>query len=69
MKDEVDFSQCTDYDAVKAAIDDWIDYYNEERYQWQLAKLSPNEYYQYVTTGTYPLTIQPDETGTLSPNP
>lgn len=36
-------------------IDDWIEYYNNERYQWQLAKLSPNEYYQYITTGVYPL--------------
>ena len=26
-----------------------------ERYQWQLAKLSPNEYYEYLTTGVYPL--------------
>ncbi len=25
------------------------------RYQWQLAKLSPNEYYGYITTGIYPL--------------
>ena len=36
-------------------IDDWLDYYNNERYQWQLAKLSPNEYYGYITTGIYPL--------------
>jgi hypothetical protein len=32
-----------------------MDYYNNERYQWQLAKLSPNEYYEYITTGVYPL--------------
>ncbi|WP_367614333.1 hypothetical protein [Allobaculum sp. Allo2] len=30
-------------------------YYNEERYQWDLAKLSPDEFYKYVTTGRYPL--------------
>ncbi|CAH0541088.1 hypothetical protein, partial [Oscillospiraceae bacterium] len=23
-------------------------------YQWDLAKLSPNEYYRYLTTGSYP---------------
>jgi transposase InsO family protein len=55
MKDEIDISECTKYREVKSVIDDWIDYYNNERYQWQLAKLSPNEYYQYITTGIYPL--------------
>ena len=55
MKDEIDISECKKYREVKAIIDDWIDYYNNERYQWQLAKLSPNQYYQYLTTGLYPL--------------
>lgn len=55
MKDEIDISQCTNYEDVKVIIDDWIDYYNTERYQWNLARLSPNEYYQYITTGVYPL--------------
>ena len=55
MKDEIDVSQCTKYREVKRIIDDWLDYYNNERYQWQLAKLSPNEYYGYITTGIYPL--------------
>ena len=55
MKDEIDVSQCSKYREVKTIIDDWMDYYNNERYQWQLAKLSPNEYYGYMTTGIYPL--------------
>jgi len=55
MKDEIDVSGCTKYREVKRIIDDWMDYYNNERYQWQLAKLSPNEYEQYVMTGIYPL--------------
>lgn len=55
MKDEIDISGCKKFREVKAVIDDWIEYYNNERYQWQLAKLSPNEYYQYITTGVYPL--------------
>ncbi|MFV0618913.1 IS3 family transposase, partial [Megasphaera sp. WILCCON 0056] len=29
------------FEEVKAIIDDYIDYYNNERYQWHLAKLSP----------------------------
>ena len=55
MKDEIDVSGCTKYREVKAIIDDWMNYYNRERYQWQLAKLSPDEYYGYITTGIYPL--------------
>ena len=57
MKDEIDISWCTTYDETKQVISDWADYYNEERYQWDLAKLAPTEYYQYLTTGIYPLTI------------
>ena len=55
MKDEIDLSKCKTFDDVKAMIDDWIDYYNDERYQWDLAKLSPTEYYKYITTGEYPI--------------
>ena len=55
MKDEIDLSKCKEFSEVKAIIDDWMDYYNNERYQWKLAKLSPNEYYEYITTGIYPL--------------
>ena len=55
MKDEIDVSQCVSFSEVSNIIDDWMDYYNNERYQWDLAKLSPNEYYSYITTGIYPL--------------
>lgn len=55
MKDEVDLSECKTFREVKKQIDNWMDYYNNHRYQWQLEKLSPNEYYNYITTGNYPL--------------
>ena len=58
MKDELDFTGCTRFDEVKLIIDDWMDYYNNDRYQWQLAKLSPNEYYNYIITGNYPIPVQ-----------
>lgn len=38
---------------VRKSIDDWIDYYNNDKYQWDLAKLSPNEYDHYLTIGEY----------------
>lgn len=59
MKDEIDLSDCETFDQVKAIIDDWIDYYNNDRYQWQLAKLSPNEFYRYLVSGVYPLLGRP----------
>ena len=59
MKDHIKdkLASATDYSEVKAIVDDYMDYYNNERYQWHLAKLSPNEYYKFVTTGEYPLDI------------
>jgi putative transposase len=55
MKDEIDLSNCKTFNDVKIIIDDWIEYYNNDRYQWELAKLSPAEYYKYIKTGEYPL--------------
>lgn len=57
MKDDIDISGCTCFDEVKTIIDDYIDYYNTERYQWDLAKLSPDEFYSFISTGVYPLNI------------
>mgnify|MGYP003983642689 CR=1 FL=1 len=59
MKDEIDLPKCKSFEELKTEIDDYMDYYNNERYQWGLAKLSPNQYAQYLETGTHPLsTIQ-----------
>jgi len=59
MKDEITYElakkEC--FSQVKVLIDDWMDYYNNERYQWSLDKLSPREYYRFVTTGIYPLQV------------
>ena len=57
MKDEIryEIAMMKTFDEVKAKIDDWIDYYNNDRYQWELSKLSPREFYQYTITGIYPL--------------
>ena len=66
MKDEIKYeiAMMKTFDEVKAKIDDWIEYYNNDRYQWDLVKLSPKEYYGYVTTGIYPL-----KTWGSAPNP
>lgn len=57
MKDEIDLTGCEAFDDIYCTISDWADYYNHDRYQWDLAKLAPCEYYRYLTTGIYPLSI------------
>jgi len=58
MKDEIHVLPNSDsHTNVVRKVNDWVDYYNNDRYQWGLAKLSPNEFYQYITTGNYPLPI------------
>lgn len=63
MKDDVAeiIENCDSFQAVNLVIEDWMDYYNTDRYQWELAKLSPKEYYQYLLTGVYPLPGSPPE--------
>lgn len=57
MKDELadKKSSWTNFENVNADINDWMDYYNNDRGQWNLGKLSPNEFYNYITTGINPL--------------
>jgi transposase InsO family protein len=57
MKDEIHIESCGSFEALKAKVDDYMDYYNNDRYQWELAKLSPNQYAEYLRTGEYPVKI------------
>ena len=59
MKDELhDRSKTwTSIEDVRRDIDDWMDYYNNDRYQMGLMKLSPNEFYKLITTGIYPASM------------
>ncbi len=59
MKDSIKdkLKSASDFYEVKTIVDGYIDYYNNKRYQWKLAKLSPNEYYQFCITGEYPIDI------------
>ena len=57
MKDEIHLNSSDGHNVVTQKVLDWIDYYNNERYQWSLAKLSPVEYYRYVMTGEYPIPV------------
>lgn len=60
MKDEINIEICKTFEEVKSLITNYIDYYNNERPQWGLAKLTPVEYYQYSITGIYPYEASSD---------
>ena len=56
MKDELEIRsrKWTSLEEARLHIDDWMDYYNHERYQMGLKKMSPSEYYTFLTEGKYP---------------
>ena len=57
MKDEINdkIIKCKTFPQITKVIIEYMNYYNHYRYQWDLAKLSPAECYEYSTTGIYPL--------------
>ena len=57
MKDEIHIDKCNTFHELKQEVDNYMDYYNNDRYQWDLAKLSPNEYFKYIETGEYPIKV------------
>jgi transposase InsO family protein len=59
MKDEIKVNPSDSHAIISLKIDEWMEYYNNERPQWTLAKLTPKEFYQYTLTGNYPLPIKP----------
>ena len=72
MKDEIAdvLARLDSFRSVQARVDDWIDYYNKDRGQWDLLKLTPTEFYEYLLTGVYPLPVfQEAASGGLPPDP
>ncbi|WP_253286928.1 IS3 family transposase [Virgibacillus sp. MSJ-26] len=56
MKDDMkNLHNLNTFSELQIKIDDYMDYYNNDRYQWNLAKLSPNQYAEFIKTGVYPL--------------
>lgn len=44
MKDEIDYKSCNTFEELQILVDDYIDYYNNFRYQWNLKKLTPIQF-------------------------
>jgi transposase InsO family protein len=56
MKDEISpyIRSWNTFEDVNDRITDWMNYYNNDRYQSQLRGMAPNEYYHYVITNELP---------------
>ena len=50
MKDSLDYKKCTTFDELKFIIDDYIDYYNNDRCGWNLKRLTPIQYRNQLLT-------------------
>lgn len=50
-KDELHLKECNSFNDLETEIDDYISYYNYDRPQWTMNRMTPYEYHQYLTTG------------------
>ncbi|OIO18222.1 hypothetical protein AUJ29_00335 [Candidatus Kuenenbacteria bacterium CG1_02_38_13] len=48
FKDDVDYKECRTYEELEVLIRDYIEYYNNERYQWDLKKMTPVQYRNHL---------------------
>lgn len=50
FKDEVILNNCSTLEQVRNEIDDYMDYYNNYRYQWNLSKMTPVQYRNHLVS-------------------
>ncbi|RDU35857.1 IS3 family transposase, partial [Neobacillus piezotolerans] len=48
MKDEADYSACKTFKELSQVIGNYIQEYNNERYQWSLNKMTPAQYRSHL---------------------
>lgn len=48
LKDEVDYRSCQTLNELKAKIKHYINYYNHDRYQWNLKKMTPVQFRNHL---------------------
>lgn len=48
FKDEVDYQACQTFEQLKAMIQDYITRYNTQRQQWELKKMTPQDYRNHL---------------------
>ncbi len=48
FKDEVEYKKCQSFNELKDLTNEYMNYYNTERRQWNLNKMTPQEYKQHL---------------------
>jgi transposase InsO family protein len=48
FKDDVDFENCKTFEELNILIEEYMRYYNYERYQWNLKKMTPVQYRNHL---------------------
>lgn len=48
LKDDVDYKACKTFEELYALIEEYMRYYNHERQQWNLKKMTPVEYRNHL---------------------
>lgn len=48
FKDDVDYKTCKTFEELESLTDEYMHYYNNERHQWNLKKMTPVEYRNHL---------------------
>ena len=48
FKDEVDYKSCKSFEELLAMVKEYIEYYNNQRQQWELKKMTPVDYRNHL---------------------
>jgi len=48
MKDEIDYKNCKTFEELKYIVSEYMNYYNNERQQWDLKKMTPVQYRDHL---------------------
>lgn len=50
LKDDVDYKSCKTFNELYSLIEEYMEYYNNERQQWDLKKMTPVSYRNHLLT-------------------
>ncbi|MFJ9502147.1 IS3 family transposase [Brevibacillus centrosporus] len=48
MKDELEYKDCESLKELRQRVNEYVTYYNSERYQWTLKKMTPDEFRSHL---------------------
>jgi len=48
LKDDVDYKSCKTFEELRLLIEEYVKYYNHERYQWEHKKMTPVKYRNHL---------------------